>query len=60
MRQKPRIQLRGAGLLRMKGCKIGAALVPRERGPGLNPVPNVPEIGANMSILNCDYNLAPY
>jgi hypothetical protein len=41
-------------------CKIGAALVPRERGPGLNPVPNVPEIGANISIKNCDYNLAPY
>jgi hypothetical protein len=38
---------------------MGAALVPRERGPGLNPVPNVPEIGANISILNCVYNLAP-
>jgi hypothetical protein len=33
----------------------------RERGPGLMfPVPEtVPEIGAYISILNCDYNLAP-
>jgi hypothetical protein len=43
----------------MKECKIGAALVPRERGPDLYPVPNVPKIGANISIKNCDYNLAP-
>jgi hypothetical protein len=31
------------------------------RGPGLmSPVPEtVPKIGANISIMNCDYNLAP-
>jgi hypothetical protein len=52
-RQKRRVQLRRAGHLKMKECKIGAALVPREHGPDLYdlyPVPYVPKIGANISI----------
>jgi hypothetical protein len=35
--------------------KIGAALVPLERGPDLSPVPNEsPEVGADIPTTNCD------
>jgi len=36
------------------GDKIGAALIPRERGPDLIRPQMIPEVGANIRTVNCD------